>query len=58
MQRDAEILIDTCVNLAYWMRGGATYDKILWMTPGEKDRMGKFIEKRLAIEKKNPNPVY
>jgi len=40
------------------MRGGAPYDKILWMTPGERERMASFIEKRLEVEKKNPNPVY
>lgn len=58
MQNEAQILIDGCVSLAYWMRGGATYSEIMHMTYGERSRLSSFVDKRLEIEKKNPYPNY
>ena len=58
MQDEAQILIDECVTLSYWMRGAITYGEILYTTVGERQRIGKFIEKRLEQEKKNPHPCY
>ena len=52
MQRDAMSLVDSVVALSYWMRGGATYENIMHMTPGERDRLAQFIEKRLEQESK------
>jgi hypothetical protein len=58
MQTEAQVLIDACVNLAYWMRGGVTYRELLYTTPGERDRIASFVERRLETEKKNPYPNY
>lgn len=58
MQRAAQSLVDSCVSLAYWMRGGATYGEIMNMTVGERIRVTDFIQRRLEIEKKNPYPCY
>lgn len=58
LQRDAVILIDNVIQMAYFMRGGATYGEIMNMTPGERDRVSTFLDRRLEAEKKNPNPVY
>ena len=58
MQDEAQALIDGCVSLAYWMRGGATYGEIMHMTYGERSRLSSFIDKRLEIEKKNLHPCY
>ena len=58
MQDEAQALVDSCVAIAYWMRGGAPYNSLLHVTPGERARLSKFIETRLEHEKKNPYPSY
>lgn len=52
MQRDATALVDSVVALSYWMRGAITYDQLMEKTPGERDRIATFIEKRLEQESK------
>lgn len=40
------------------MRGALSYDDMMFRTPGERDLISRFIDKRLEVEKDKPNPVY
>jgi len=58
LNQEVEILIDTVISLSYFMRGGATYEEIMRMTPGERDKVARFVEKRLESQKDRIHPVY
>lgn len=58
LQRDVEGLIDEAIELSYYMRGALGYEEILCRTPGERQRITKFIERRLENESKKHFPVY
>jgi hypothetical protein len=58
MQRDVEGLIDGIISLVYYMRGAISYEDMMMRTPGERDRISRFLDKRFEAEKKNPHPVY
>ena len=58
LKRASEMLIDECIQISYFMRGALTYEEALQRTPGERQRIGNFIEKRLEQEAKSPYPVY
>ena len=51
-------LLDSIVSLCYFMRGAVPYEEMLRTTPGERDRMDSFINKRLEKESKKLNPNY
>ncbi len=40
------------------MRGGISYDDMMFRTPGERDLISGFIDRRLEQEKDKHNPVY
>lgn len=52
------MLIDETIDLVYFMRGSIQYDDMMFRTPGERDRIRKYIERRLDAEKKNDFPNY
>jgi len=56
--REVEDLIDDAIQISYFMRGAISYEGVLERTPGERQRIGKFIEKRLDAESKSPHPIY
>ena len=58
LQKEVQDIIDEAVYLSYYMRGAITYEQVLLRTPGERQRIEKFIEKRLEKEGKKPFPVY
>lgn len=58
LQDEAKALIDSVISLAYFMRGGATYEELMNMTYGERDRVSEFIKNRLEQEMKKPTPIY
>lgn len=58
LQRDGERLVDSVLTLIYFMRGAVSYTEAMNMSYGERELAGKFIERRLEVEKKNPSPVY
>ena len=57
-RKNIQIMIDNILHLVYFMRGSITYDQMLLTTPGERDRIDRFIERRLEQEAKSPYPVY
>lgn len=54
----ASNIVKHIIELVYFMRGGVTYEEMMNRTPGERHLIEEFINKRLEIEKKNPNPTY
>jgi hypothetical protein len=55
---EVEALIDNAIELSWFMRGAVPYEEMLRRTPGERQRMGKFISKRLEKESKRMTPIY
>jgi len=58
LQREAQIILDSTIELTYFMRGAISYDDMLRRTYGERDRIAIFIEKRLKTEANRPHPQY
>jgi len=58
LRHSSKILLEECVSLAYFMRGGIQYDDLMWRTPVERQVIGKFIKERLETESKRPYPNY
>jgi hypothetical protein len=58
LRRDIEAIIDEVIQLSYFMRGAISYEELMFRTPGERQRIGRFIEKRLESESKSMHPVY
>jgi hypothetical protein len=58
MNQEVSTIIDGCITLAYFMRGGVQYHALLDTSPAERSSMNEFIEKRLEQESKKMHPVY
>ncbi len=58
LQTDTTALINEAIQLSYFMRGAVSYEDMLRRTPGERQLMSTFIEKRLDGESKKMHPVY
>ena len=58
LSREAEDLLKSAVQLSYFMRGAISYTEIMNMSRFERDAIAEFIEGRMEIERKKPNPVY
>ena len=58
LQDDARDLIDSIIQLAYFMRGGITFSELMNITSGVRDRIENFIKQRLESESKGPRPNY
>jgi len=51
-------LIENVIELVYFMRGSIQYDDMMYRTPGERDLISDFIERRLKVESKREHPNY
>ena len=51
-------LVDSLIELTYFMRGSVSYEEMLHRTPGERDRMHQFLQKRFEHESKSAFPNY
>lgn len=58
LEGQTENLVDYCIDTSYFMRGAIQYEDCMELTPLEKKRMSKFLEKRLEKEAAKPNPNY
>lgn len=56
--RETKNLIESCVELAWFMRGGISYNELLHMSAGERDVALQFINKRMEGVNKSTYPVY
>ena len=56
---EVKALLNSVVQIAYFMRGGMRYDHILYgMSYIEREIAMDYISKRLEAELKSPNPNY
>lgn len=51
MDLSAKDLIESIVQLAFYMNGGIQYDELMWRTPLERDIMENFLLKRMEKAK-------
>jgi hypothetical protein len=58
LKQDIDNIIDSIISLVYFMRGAISYDEMLLRTPGERDRINLFLEKRLEAASHQMYPVY
>jgi hypothetical protein len=52
MQREAEAMLNSAVELAFHMKGGLTYEEALDLCPAERDIITRFLERHYEAEKK------
>lgn len=50
LKRNVDVLIREISEIAYYMKGGISYEDLMYRTPGEKQIMADVIEKNLKIE--------
>jgi len=58
LEISAERTVESVISITYYMRGAITYEECMRRTPGEREAMVKFIQKRLESQKGSMNPVY
>jgi hypothetical protein len=58
MQREVRAIVHGIVELAWYMRGSIQYNDMMNMTPGERQVVSEFIEKRMEKVGKSMYPVY
>lgn len=58
LARDVDSLIESTIELSYFMRGAIPYEMMMMRTPGERQRITDFISRRIKDESKKMNPVY
>lgn len=55
---EAKALIQSAIEICYFMRGGISYEEVLNRSALERDMMTEFINKRLEAASKMPFPVF
>ena len=58
LEGQAKLIISSCIEMVYFMRGAIQYSEYMELTPKERKLFGQFLEKRMEIEGKKTNPVY
>lgn len=56
LNRGVESIFDDVIALSYYMRGAIPYESMMMRTPGERQRIGKFVEQRLEMASKTMFP--
>lgn len=60
MAAHRNMVVDVCMEIAFYMRGGIQYEDAFDLTPAERTRFVGFISKRIEGEMKKPFkvPIY
>lgn len=58
MRLEISGIVNSVVELSWYMRGGLQYHDALNLTPGERDIMRSFIDRRMEKLKDHSFPVY
>lgn len=56
--KSTKSLVRTAIELAYFSRGSLSYSDVMAMSAGERELAAEFINHRLEIASKMPNPVF
>jgi len=51
MDKESKEIVDTLVNLCWYMRGGLTIDKAYDTTPEERDSIMKMVKSHIETSK-------
>lgn len=58
LQDDVQGIVDGVIELCWFMRGAISYEEMMLRTLGERQRIARFIEKRLESQKNMMYPIY
>jgi hypothetical protein len=58
MEKEGNEIKKNALQFAWYMRGGASYEDILNMSPIERTAIGEIIEANLEITKKSQMPFF
>lgn len=58
MEKEVDEIKKNCLTMAWYMRGGATYEDILNMSVIERDSISEIIEKNLETTKNTKMPFF
>lgn len=58
LQGDARNIVNSIIEMVYFMRGSISYEEMMRRTPGERQLINDFLNRRIESEKKSPHPVY
>ena len=58
MSSERQQILDSIIQLVYFMRGAIQYTDMLHMSLVERQSVNRFIEKRLEAEKGKMYPIY
>lgn len=57
-EKECSAIKKNCLSLAWYMRGGVSYEDILNMSNEERDHIQKIVESNLDITKKSQLPFF
>lgn len=52
MEKEAASIRQETLKMAWYMRGGISYDQALYLSPSERDTISKLIKENLETTKK------
>lgn len=52
MEKEAAAIRQETLKMAWYMRGGISYDQALYLSPSERDTISKLIKENLETTKK------
>ena len=58
MEKECNELKKNALKFSWYMRGGASYEDVLNMSPQERTALGEIIEDNLEITKKSQLPFF
>ena len=58
MEREGNDIKKNALKFSWYMRGGASYEDVLNMSPQERTALGEIIEENLEITKKSQLPFF
>jgi hypothetical protein len=58
MEKECNIIKKNALKFSWYMRGGASYEDVLNMSPQERIALGEIIEENLEITKKSQLPFF
>lgn len=58
MDKEAEGIKKSALTMAWYMRGGASYEDILNMSAKERSQLNELVESNLEVTKKTQMPFF
>ena len=58
MEKDCDAIKRNALKFSWYMRGGASYDDVLNMSPAEREAISEIIEENLEATKKSGLPFF